>query len=268
MSRKRLGQHFLTQTDVAERIVDEAQVGPEDLVIEIGPGRGALTEHLVSRAAGVVAVEMDPGLARAASDRFGSGGGIEVVEGDVLSVSFEPLITARGHRRAILLANIPYRITGRLIDHVLTQADCWRHAVLMVQREVADRLVAAPGGKDYGLLTIATRLRSQAGRLFDVRPDAFDPPPKVHSSVVRLGFEGYARPDVRNERLLFTVARACFQRRRKMIRNSLSGITPDTEAVLEAAGIVGTSRPETLSIDDFERVCRAIEEARGARVDR
>lgn len=265
MSRKRLGQHFLTQPDVARRIVEAARIEPDDLVIEIGPGRGALTETLVTRCSRIVAIEMDPGLARGMADRFGEA--LEVIETDVLSVSFEDLLTAHDVQRAVLVANIPYRITGRLIDHVLSQGSCWRHAVLMMQREVGDRLVAEPGGKDYGLLTISARLRAEATHLFNIGPEAFSPPPKVHSSVVRLTFEGYRCPKVRDENLLFKVARACFQRRRKMIRNSLAGMTMDVEAVLAAARVEGTSRPETLSIDDFERVCQALDDLRGTRVD-
>jgi 16S rRNA (adenine1518-N6/adenine1519-N6)-dimethyltransferase len=250
---------------VARRIVEAARIGPEDLVIEIGPGRGALTQNLVTKCARIVAIEMDPGLAQGMADRFD--GGVEVVEADVLSVSFDDLLTTHDTHRAILVANIPYRITGRLINHVLKQSRCWRHAVLMIQREVGDRLVAEPGGKDYSLLTISVGLRAQATHLFDVGPGAFSPPPKVHSSVVRLTFEGYRGPEVRDEDLLFKVARTCFQRRRKMIRSSLAGITTDVEAVLEAAAVQGTSRPETLSIDDFERICRALEAHRGTCVD-
>lgn len=266
MSRRRLGQHFLVQSEVSKRIVEAARIEPGDVVVEIGPGHGALTEHLVKTGAPVVGVEMDASLAAEIARRFGER--VSVVKDDALQVDFGDLLRSHGGDQAVLVGNLPYRITGRLLEHILSHRAVWRRAVLMMQREVARRVTASPGTRDYGLLSVSTHIRCAARHLFDVGPEAFSPPPKVYSSVVALQFKGYAAPEVADPQLFFTVARACFQRRRKMVRNSLAGlVTGPVEPLLASARVDGSARPETLSIESFERICKELANVRKTRVD-
>ena len=159
---------------------------------------------------------------------------------------------------SVLVANLPYRITGALLQRIL-EAGCWSRAVLMVQKEVAQRLAADVGTKDYSILTVAANLRSRVEYLFSVPAGCFDPPPKVVSAVVRLRFRDGGLP-VRDEKLFFRVVRAAFQQRRKMLRNSLSTVLDgQAEAVLASAGIDPSQRPEAVSVEGFERICRSFD---------
>ncbi len=253
-SRKRLGQHFLTEGASAARIVDAAQIGKEDLVIEIGPGRGALTGLLVERADQVIAIEIDRALCSTLSARFGSR--LKIVSDDVLKVNMPALVETSNREKAILVGNLPYRITGALIRQITDARKVWKRAVITVQREVGQRMIARPGNRSYGVLSIVTQVRCAAKRLFDLPPTHFFPAPSVHSSVLMLDFEATSAYDIADERRLFGVVRAAFQQRRKMVRNALAGLVDDE--MLREADIDGRARPETLSIDGFERICRAL----------
>lgn len=254
MSRRRLGQHFLTDLATIHRIVDAAALSSNDHVFEIGPGRGAITHPLTREAARVTSLELDPTLAENLSANAPPN--LSVVEGDALTSDFGPLQSTTDRSACVLVANLPYRITGALLERIL-EAGCWDRAILMVQREVGQRLAADVGSKDYGILTVAANLRSEVEYLFSVPGDCFDPPPKVVSSVVRLRFTE-AKSTVEDELLFFRVVRAVFQQRRKMLRNSLSGIFgPSVEAVLAEAELDPTIRPESVSVSGFERMCRA-----------
>ena len=212
MSRQRLGQHFLIRGSVLERIAAAACPAPVDLVIEIGPGRGALTEKLLKRAARVVAVELDPFLADHLRQKFAGEPRLEIVQADVLHTDLAQW------GRAALAGNLPYYITSPILQQTV-RMDIPR-AVFLIQKEVADRLVAHPGSRDYGYLTVQTALYAAARELFGVKPAAFHPPPKVDSAVVLLEPHGL-QWGVDREALLRFMG-LCFQHKRKTLRNNLA----------------------------------------------
>jgi 16S rRNA (adenine1518-N6/adenine1519-N6)-dimethyltransferase len=222
---QRLGQHFLIKGSVLERIAAAACPRHEELVIEIGPGRGALTQKLLDRAGRVIAIELDTGLA----EHLRSSSRAEVIQGDVLSTDLAQW------GPAVIAGNLPYYITSPILEKVLPLD--FRRAVFLIQKEVAERLVAQPGSRDYGYLTVQTALYARARLLFGVKPSAFRPPPKVDSAVVLL--ERCAPPVTDVEGFLGFVGR-CFRHKRKTIRNNLPdvpGIDGWPEAGLRAEQI-------------------------------
>jgi len=213
--RPKLGQHFLIEGSVLERIAAAACPKPEDLVIEIGPGRGALTRKLLRRAARVVAVEVDPYLAEGLRAAFADEPRIEIVEADVLKLDLARF------GRAVIAGNLPYYITSPILDQTARLAP--PRAVFLVQKEVASRLAAHPGQRDYGFLTVRTAVFADVRRLFDVKPAAFRPPPKVDSAVVVLEPRARALPVEDTEAFVRFVGQ-CFRHKRKTIRNNLAEI--------------------------------------------
>jgi len=215
VARQRLGQHFLIRGSVLERIAAAACPTPQDLVIEIGPGRGALTARLLQRAARVVAVEVDPYLAGHLRAKFAGEPRLEIVEADVLDAD----LAAWGP--AVIAGNLPYYIASPILDKAVRAAPI--RAVFLVQKEVAQRLAARPGEPDYGFLTVRTALFAGAKLLFEVKPSAFHPPPRVDSAAVLLEPR---RPALgageTNEFLRF--AGQCFRHKRKTLRNNLAEI--------------------------------------------
>lgn len=214
-ARPRLGQHFLIKGSLLERIAAAACPTEEPLVIEIGPGRGALTERLLRRAARVTAIELDAMLVEHLRAKFAAEDRLTVIHDDVLSVDLEQWGPAP------IVGNLPYYITSPILDKVSRLQ--FPRAVFLVQKEVAERLAAQPGGRDYGFLTVEIAVRAEVKRLFTVKPSAFHPPPKVDSAVVLLQPrplpEGIGDP----EAFLRFVAH-CFRHKRKTIRNNLAGI--------------------------------------------
>jgi len=213
VARQRLGQHFLIKGSLLERIAAAACPTPQDLVIEIGPGRGALTERLLKRAARVVAVEVDPYLAAHLRARFAGEPRLEVVESDVLETD----LTAWGP--AAIAGNLPYYITSPILDKAVRAAPL--RAVFLIQKEVAERLAASPGGPDYGFLTVRTALFAGVKLLFEVKPAAFHPPPKVDSAAVLLEPRRSALATDDVEEFLGFAAQ-CFRHKRKTLRNNLA----------------------------------------------
>jgi 16S rRNA (adenine1518-N6/adenine1519-N6)-dimethyltransferase len=210
---RRLGQHFLFNADILHRIALAVCPEAEPLVVEIGPGPGGLTEHLAERADRVVAIELDPALASGLRNRFP---GVEVLDGDILQTDLTqwgPLAIA---------GNLPYYITSPIIDRVLALGPLLKRAVFLVQKEVAERLAAGPGSRDYGYLTVATQVRCRVEQLFTVKPGAFRPPPKVDSAVVRL--TPHAQPAVADLKDFLWFAGRCFAQKRKMLRSNLAPI--------------------------------------------
>lgn len=264
--RKRFGQHFLADQTIAERIVAMVQPLPGELVLEIGPGRGVLTQRLVARGGRLVAVEIDRDLAAYLRQRL-AGPDFRLIEGDVLDLDLGQLLREEGRERLLVVGNLPYNITAPLLFGLLEQADHVRAAVLMVQQEVARRLAARAGTKDYSLLTVLLSLRAQVHPRIQVAPGAFRPVPKVHSTVVEVQFEP-ARYPVQDERIFGRLVRTAFGQRRKMLRNSLLGLCEGRREELEergaAAGIDLSRRPETLSLEEFGRLSDVFAGARSA----
>jgi 16S rRNA (adenine1518-N6/adenine1519-N6)-dimethyltransferase len=212
VSRQKLGQHFLIKGSILERIAAAACPDGSDQVIEIGPGRGALTEKLLKRAARVVAVELDPYLAEHLRQRFAGDPRLEVVEGDILDID----LTRWGP--AAIAGNLPYYITSPILEKAVQLP--FMRAVFLIQKEVAERLVAVPGTRDYGFLTVETALFATARRLFDVKPSAFHPPPQVDSAVVLLE-PRHAALGIADTDAFVRFIGLCFRHKRKTIRNCL-----------------------------------------------
>jgi len=215
VARQKLGQHFLIKGSVLERIAAAACPERRDLVIEIGPGRGALTRRLLERAARVVAIEVDPVLADGLRRSFAGEPRLEIVEGDVLETDLARF------GRAVIAGNLPYYIASPILEKTVRLGP--PRAVFLVQKEVALRLVARPGERDYGFLTVRTALFATARLLFDVKPGAFRPPPKVDSAAVLLEPRERALSVEDREGLLRFMGR-CFRQKRKTIRNNLAPI--------------------------------------------
>jgi 16S rRNA (adenine1518-N6/adenine1519-N6)-dimethyltransferase len=251
-ARKRFGQHFLVDSFVVDAIVNLVSPAPTDRILEIGPGGGILTEHLIASGAELVAVEIDRGLAARLEERFASTPGFTLYTGDILKFDFGRL---DGPARAWkVCGNLPYNISTPLLARLLEHAPCFSAMILMVQKEVAERLGAEPGTKAYGRLSVLTQRRADVIQCLDIGPESFQPPPKVDSAVVEL------RPreddgDADFERWLGELVRSAFSTRRKTLANTLRGHA--TAAQFAQCGIDPGARAEQLSVADFVRLARA-----------
>ena len=264
--RKRFGQHFL-ESSWAAKVVAAISPAPGDVFLEIGPGPGALTFPLAKSGAPILAVEIDRDLVADLARRVPPN--VTVISGDVLETDVVPLLTGLAAqtstaRRFRVVGNLPYNLSTPILFRLIAlqqQHQLFGDATIMLQREVADRLVAAPGRKDYGVLTVLLRLHANVSRLLDLPPGAFRPSPKVRSSVVRLTF-GPADVRVADPALFETVVKRVFGQRRKTLSNSLKGLVRKPDAVLESAGINGRRRPETLDLSELARLTDAVALAR------
>ncbi|MDQ2696657.1 MAG: 16S rRNA (adenine(1518)-N(6)/adenine(1519)-N(6))-dimethyltransferase RsmA [Pseudomonadota bacterium] len=256
--RKRFGQHFLHDRTVIRRILDAVQPAPDQRLVEIGPGRGALTRPLLERAGELDAVEVDRDLiARLAQLK---GGTLRLHNADALTLDFAAL--RRGDpRRLRVVGNLPYNISTPLLFHLLEFAPHIADMHFMLQREVVERLAAGPGGADYGRLSVMVQYRCRVEPLWTVGPGAFYPPPKVQSAFVRL--VPHPRPPVAvtDEARFAAVVREAFSQRRKTLRNSLRRLAD--AAAIAAAGIDPGARPETLSLADFAALSNRLSAASG-----
>jgi 16S rRNA (adenine1518-N6/adenine1519-N6)-dimethyltransferase len=248
--KKRLGQHFLHDPAVVRRLVDAIKPQPADTMVEVGSGPGALTIPLCDKLERLHVVEVDRELAAALPARVPHAERLVVHEADALAFDFNAL--ANGPRSLRVVGNLPYNISTPLLFHLLTFAAAIKDMHVMLQREVVERMTAAPGGKEYGRLTVMLALHARAEVCFDVGPGAFTPPPKVWSTVVRIvphAAPPFAVPD--RARFAALVA-LLFSMRRKTLGRSLKGrLTPEQ---LVAAGIDPKARPETLAPADFARL--------------
>jgi len=261
-ARKRWGQHFLTRPETAERIVDAARVNGDDLVLEIGPGDGALTRPLARRAGRVVAVEIDPLRAERLREDFGDAGGVAVLTGDVMQRTFREWLDAGGAQGpAVMVANLPYNAATRILTAAIEDPETIRRAVATVQAEVADRFLAKPGDEGYGYLSIRTAAHATGRRLFNLPPAAFRPRPKVHSTVMELTPRPHAIADPESLKRALRLASLGFQARRKTLANALSSAGPRAqwERLLEAIGKTPRARAEELSLEDFVALARGAE---------
>ena len=252
-ARKRFGQHWLTDATVLDRIVAAAELEEGERVLEVGPGRGALTERLLAAPiAALRAVELDRDLVAGLRERFGGDPRFTLVEGDALEV---PLIPEDGPAPRTVVANIPYNITGPLLERLVGRLDRphdppYRRLVLLVQQEVGERIRARPGSSAFSALSVRMQLLARCTSVCVVPPRCFQPPPKVMSEVVRLEpLLPEERPEPALAAAVEQLLRRCFAARRKMLRNTLAGLLPPPEllALAEAAGVQLEQRPQELA---------------------
>jgi len=257
---KRLGQSFLVDPGVLELILKEACLGPEEVIVEIGPGLGALTRGLARKAAFVLAVEIDERLCRILREAFREEGRVSVIHADALKCDFETYLRGRTRGKVKVVANIPYSITTPLLTRLISLPHLFSSLLVMVQREVAARMLAMPGGKDYGSFSVYIQYYTDVHLLAEVPREAFYPRPGVDSSLVRLDIRASPRIKVRDEVLFFELVRAAFGQRRKTLRNALLAhpvLIQDPrklDQALAVAGILPKRRGETLDLEDFGRL--------------
>ncbi|MCZ6618476.1 MAG: 16S rRNA (adenine(1518)-N(6)/adenine(1519)-N(6))-dimethyltransferase RsmA [Gammaproteobacteria bacterium] len=246
-ARKRFGQHFLTDPAVLERIGEAVALSPQDKLLEIGPGHGALTEVLYGQCGRFVGVEIDRDLITPLKTRFAD---LEVVNADVLRLDFREVFAGGGWRVA---GNLPYNISTPLLVKLFGVTDLLHDMHFMVQREVALRLCASPGNKTWGRLTVLAQYHCRIEALFDVPPESFNPSPKVWSQVIRLTPRTDKLP-LADPVCLDTVVRTAFSQRRKRVSNALKSLTFDWEVI----GIAADARPDQLSVEDFVKLANAL----------
>lgn len=258
-TNKRLGQNFLIDERVVEGIVEAAEVTADDTVLEIGPGIGTLTQALAETGARVVAVELDRRLVDVLSKTLKGYDNVRVVHGDILQINILEEVAAPSFK---VVANLPYYITTPIIMGLLEQRMPIERLVTMVQKEVAERMVAPPGGKDYGALSVAVQYYTEPKVSFLVPPGSFLPPPAVESAVIRCLVRGEPPVNIKSEKTFFRVVKAAFSQRRKTLANALkAGGVPaqDLPEILAAAEIDGARRGETLSLSEFASIADAWE---------
>ncbi|HEX5961338.1 MAG TPA: 16S rRNA (adenine(1518)-N(6)/adenine(1519)-N(6))-dimethyltransferase RsmA [Rhodanobacteraceae bacterium] len=253
--KKHFGQHFLHERGVIKRIVAAIAPQPGGRIVEIGPGEGALTLPLLAAAGRLTAIELDPDLIEPLRARAAGTGELDIIHADVLKVD----LTALAHGGRLRLAgNLPYYVSSPILFHCLAHADAIVDMHFMLQKEVVDRMAAAPGGKIYGRLSVMLQLACNAEPLLRVAPGAFRPPPRVDSAVVRLTpLPPARRPAPGLARSIDTVVRAAFNQRRKTLANALRGLV-DAEAI-RAAGIDPRARAENVAPQGYVALAHALE---------
>jgi 16S rRNA (adenine1518-N6/adenine1519-N6)-dimethyltransferase len=255
-ARKRFGQHFLSDAHVVARIVNAIDPRPEDHIVEIGPGLGVLTAALLARIPAMEAVELDRDIIPKLAARCAPLGTLLIHSADALKFDFTAL--ANDGRPLRVAGNLPYNISTPLLFHLLESRAVIRDMHFMLQKEVVDRLAAAPGGKDYGRLSVMMQYHCAVTSLFDVPPEAFEPPPKVDSAVVRLVPHAQPPVQVRDVNVLGKLVTQAFSQRRKTLRNTLKDWV--TAEAMEAQGIDPTRRAETLSLAEFAAIADSVTE--------
>lgn len=260
---KSLGQNFIRDMSVIERIVDGAGIGPDDMVIEIGPGLGVLTSALASRAAFVTAVEIDGRLIPVLEETLKDYGNVRVINRDILKTDIGQLVEESRSEglfsgKVHIVGNLPYYITTPIIMKLLEDNVPADSITVMMQKEVADRIRSAPGSRTYGAISAAVQYYCRVSKITDVPKEAFVPRPKVESTVLRLEPLKDEKPQVKDENMYLRCVKAGFAQRRKTLLNSLSsagGIDKETVKMrLEAAGIDPGRRAETLTVEEFARM--------------
>jgi len=254
---KGLGQHFLFERGLVERMVRQAGVSESDTILEIGPGLGILTSELLRKAGRVVAVELDRSLAAHLQAAFGDLPGFELVHGNALALSSDELIPP--DEQFDVVANLPYSVGTAILRHLLEQPRKPRRLTVMLQKEVAERLTAQP--PDMSILGVATQFFAEPRLAFTVPPEVFIPPPKVESAVVILDVREEQPLPEASQPLFFKIVNAGFRQKRKQIANSIADVLQlpksDIAAWLEASGVAPTRRAETLSVDEWVTLTRS-----------
>jgi 16S rRNA (adenine1518-N6/adenine1519-N6)-dimethyltransferase len=263
---KRFGQHFLKDKRTIQRIIDALAPRSDETIVEIGPGTGALTAQLIERAARVVAVEFDNKLTPLLTEQFGSFPNFKLLMADALATDFcHEILPAKTAR---LVANLPYNISTAILQRLIEQRACLSEMVVMLQREVVERIMAPAGSSERGYLSVLVEAYCETEKLFDVAPGAFRPPPKIWSSVMRLRFRPRMNTDVMDEELLWATVSAGFSQKRKTILNNLRHVSGrlaevvkrngGASIVLCKAGVELQRRAETLTVEEWGRIVDAM----------
>lgn len=269
--QKKYGQNFLIDKNILEKIVDAAEIGKDDVVLEIGPGIGTMTQYLCERAREVIAVEIDDKLIPVLADTLSEYDNVTVIHEDILKVDIRALAEEKNGGRPIkVVANLPYYITTPIIMELFESRVPLESVTVMVQKEVAERMKEGPGSKDYGALSLAVAYYAVAEIIAEVPPACFIPRPKVSSMVIRLTCHKEPPVEVRDEKFLFSVIRASFQQRRKTLVNGLNNapwIPVDREEItrcVESLGYGPSVRGEKLTLEEFARLANLLWEKRKA----
>lgn len=262
-AKKSFGQNFLVDVNYIDKIIGALDLRAGDDVIEIGAGRGALTEKLVESGARVTAIELDRDLIPLLKEKFAENENFSLVEQDALKINFAGLVqnTKTENQKAKLVANLPYYISTAILQKLIEQRDCFSEMVLMFQREVVERITAVPGNKERGFLTVLVEAYVEAEKLFDVPPAAFRPAPKIRSAVVRL--TPRENVEIEDEKLFREIVSAAFAQRRKTILNNLKNAPAnlkekigDAENLLNDSRIDARRRAETLTAEEWRRILK------------
>ncbi len=246
---KKFSQNFLTNVFYQQEIVKQLEIGPNDVVVEIGPGQGALTKHLLAaKPRRLIVVEIDERWVRLLKDTFGAA--IEIIHADILQIDLTSM--SDDGRRIKVIGNLPYHITSPILFHLIDAYRSIERAVLMTQKEVAKRICAVPGGKEYGILSVISQTYANVEYLFEIKRGNFFPKPNVDSAVISLRFLKDIA-DIDDLKLFRKIVRTAFNYRRKTLKNSLSRIF-DKAFVYSLDSTLLIKRPEQLSVDDFKRL--------------
>ena len=255
--QKKFGQNFLIDTHVLDKIIRAADINRDDLVLEIGPGIGTMTQYLAQEAGKVVAVEIDKNLIPILSETLGGYGNVRIINEDVLKMDIRRLVEENGAKPVKVVANLPYYITTPIIMGLFEEHVPVESITVMVQKEVADRMQTGPGSKDYGALSLAVQYYASPYIVANVPPNCFMPRPKVGSAVIRLTCHERPPVEVADERLMFDIIRASFNQRRKTLANGLKNsdrIHFSKELIAEAVERLGKGasvRGESLTLEEF-----------------
>ena len=264
---KRLGQNFLTGAGIINRIVEALDPRADETIVEIGPGKGALTAPLLERAGSLVAIEFDQNLIPLLSDKFNNDPKFKLIQNDALVIDFCDAI--RPANQARVVANLPYNVATAILQRLIEQRHCLTELVVMLQKEVVDRITAPPGTAERGYLSVFVQSYCETEKLFEVAPSSFRPAPKVWSSVIRLTLRQQLAAPVRDEKLLWQVVSAGFAQRRKTMLNNLRNAPSPLQETVKSHG--GASivlcqaevdlqrRAETLTLEEWSRIARTLE---------
>jgi len=259
--KKKLGQHFLIDRNILNKVIRTAEVGKEDVVMEVGPGLGEMTLALARSAKRVIAVEIDARLAEILKKKLADCTNVEVVQSDILKVDFKHLFKKEGHPVKVV-ANLPYQITTPLLFRFIEAREVFSTFTLMLQKEVAQRMAASPGGKEYGRLSVLLQMFLDLSVCFFIPPSGFFPHPKVESAVVKMVWKEEPVVNLRDEEWFKKVVKACFGYRRKTLVNALKHselpLPESIESRMEKIEIDPRRRPETLTIEEFVRLADAL----------
>ena len=264
---KRFGQNFLADQRIIHRLVEALEPGADETIVEIGPGRGALTAPLLERAGSLVAIEFDQALIPLLTEKFGGRKNFRLVQSDALTADVCDVIRPATQTRVV--GNLPYNVGTAILQRLIEQRHCLTEMVLMLQKEVVERITAGPGSPERGYLSVFVQAYCETEKLFDVGPGAFRPAPKVWSSVIRLKLRPDTAEEIRDDKLLWLVVSAGFAQRRKTILNNLRSAPPPLQEIVKRHG--GASivlcqaevdlqrRSETLTFAEWVRITRALE---------